>query len=633
MFLGLCGAGYFYLKARITESVVEKELHRLVSAISTDLEVDTTSVQINYGVNLEINLNGLSIFHKKSKISFFKSDKTKIFLPIINILKGSGDIKITFVNSLLNDFESGVHGHWKGLGIKNGKTELSSFLSGATYKLTFNKIIARLGTDKFEKKFILNKFVLNNLNFLTTSAFELEGGTSFEIENNHLNLNLRGVGEVELGELFSKGTFKGKVQGHLSDISWAGNGGYSGQFQSSFLAEKTGLVKFKNKIKLSQVGSFEFDTSVDTLKTEITNIDFLIDQTFLASIKNKIFDSIRLSKIRIKGNSELAQNGLFTPNLSIEGKVDILETELTNKITWGDLKRRGFSLSGGINRKKIFEINLSGHDEKIGDVDFKTVIPIRKEYEEKSKVYLKIVNGTISEEVLNSYQYFFESVFSGVNDDEAQWVWDLFFSSLNMNNEKIVVKGVLERNGVLFKGYDLFMSRGDGEVKGNFEVKLPSNRYIWTGNIDFNQMELRDLFFKWPLKAGVLTGSARGKGVIEGERIIVSSGRLITDIKSGEFRHGGGPFFKKLGIDNGGDLYSLLGEKTLNGVMDKIFIKLLKKKNGSIHLQKLILDPPGKRKLEIRGTLDKKSGPFVRGRFYTKDGKRKDFQWSKGGVK
>lgn len=354
VFAIIIGGLFYFASTKLRPNEIKRIAIEQTQKIFPKSEVLLQNVEIGWGLNFKINLQKFSIkaVVDNQKIDMLAVDQLIVKVPVWAILTGSGVIEVRLDAPLMNYHELAPEGNnWtyamadtrtpeekkaeeerkrienegkdpsSALGIF-GKSKINVKLSDVLVKYSLR--------DNSKGEIKLSRFLINGLNFESSTAFEVASSANFTMKDkSSLSFDTLAIGEFNIADLMKNGSVSSLVIVKVNNISKTGmdwkfpeittnidlllkkDGELSGNFKTSFESQNKISAKFKltKQIEISDLNAEIFlkdvanimglDKSIDMSKAKLTskgNVVYGEDKKISAFINFAISPGIGYSK-------------------------------------------------------------------------------------------------------------------------------------------------------------------------------------------------------------------------------------------------------------------------------------------------------------------------------------------------
>lgn len=321
----LFGGIFYYASTKLQPEEIKRMAIEQTKKVFPKAEVSLQTVDIGWGLNFKINLQKLSMKTNRDNtvVDMMSVDELVVKVPVWAILTGSGVVEIKMDAPLLNYHEfqegnnwtyamgdkkteeekkkeeeqKGKDGSGTALGIF-GKSKINVKLSDVAVKYSLR--------DNSKGEIKVSRFLINGLNFESSTAFELASNAKFIMKDQStVAFDTIVIGEFNIADLMKNGSASSTVIVKLTNISKTG-------LEWKFPEITTNLdllLKKDGELSGKMTTSFESQNKISanfkiTKAIEITGINADIILKDVSAIMG-LEKSIDMSKAKLKAAGDL----------------------------------------------------------------------------------------------------------------------------------------------------------------------------------------------------------------------------------------------------------------------------------------------------------------------------------------
>lgn len=409
----LFGGIFYYASTKLQPEEIKRMAIEQTQKVFPKAEVTLQSVDIGWGLNFKINLQKFSLKTSRDNavVDMMAVDELVVKVPIWAILTGSGVIEIKMDAPLLNyhefaegnnwtyamgdkkseeekkkeDEQKGKDGSGTALGIF-GKSKVNVKLSDVAVKYSLR--------DNSKGDIKVSRFLINGLNFESSTAFELASNAKFIMKDQStVSFDTIVIGEFNIADLMKNGSASSTVIIKVNNISKTGlewkfpeittnidlllkkDGELSGKLTTSFESQNKISANFKmaKSVEITGINAdiilkdvsaiMGLEKTIDMSKAKLKAAGDLIyseDKKINANLTFSIAPGIVYSKEGVTASTTV--NGEFKgKDLSVKVKTEAMNGQVNTSIAGQIDPGEKFDLS----KLKPFDIRILASGMKI----------------------------------------------------------------------------------------------------------------------------------------------------------------------------------------------------------------------------------------------------------------------------
>lgn len=409
----LFGGIFYYASTKLQPEEIKRMAIEQTQKVFPKAEVTLQSVDIGWGLNFKINLQKFSLKTSRDNavVDMMAVDELVVKVPVWAILTGSGVIEIKMDAPLLNyhefaegnnwtyamgdkkseeekkkeDEQKGKDGSGTALGIF-GKSKVNVKLSDVAVKYSLR--------DNSKGDIKVSRFLINGLNFESSTAFELASNAKFIMKDQStVSFDTIVIGEFNIADLMKNGSASSTVIIKVNNISKTGlewkfpeittnidlllkkDGELSGKLTTSFESQNKISANFKmaKSVEITGINAdiilkdvsaiMGLEKTIDMSKAKLKAAGDLIyseDKKINANLTFSIAPGIIYSKEGVTASTTV--NGEFKgKDLSVKVKTEAMNGQVNTSIAGQIDPGEKFDLS----KLKPFDIRILASGMKI----------------------------------------------------------------------------------------------------------------------------------------------------------------------------------------------------------------------------------------------------------------------------
>jgi hypothetical protein len=433
----LFSGALYYASTKISSDDVRKATLEALEKKFPKAKVEIGKIAISLGPSITVTIEELNLNTRRNKKNYkmAKIGNLSVKIPIWAIIFGGGTIQVRSEKPEINYHEFSKSNNWSYAMDDDGKSNsvtLKSSKSGNSnnggesdvgveafaipafitnsklhLKITDVGLTYRL-KDKSKGKVLLSKFLIKDLNFNSSTAFEIASFQSFQMKNgNEAAFKTLLIGSFNLSELIESKKITSRIVLKLTDIKISNIPMVIPDLKTDLELEvgETGDLKSKFNVAFLSRNHIKGNLSVSSkngISVEGIDVDlFMQDLMDIAKFSNKSI-SAGSSKLNLTGSINISAKQKITPNLNFALKPGMkfneegLKGELNLK---GSYKKAAFKISsinsvagGTLDIGVIGNFNLNNKN-----LDIAKMSP--------TKINLKLLNFTLPKKTIQKTLY------------------------------------------------------------------------------------------------------------------------------------------------------------------------------------------------------------------------------------
>lgn len=409
----LFGGIFYYASTKLQPEEIKRMAIEQTKKVFPKAEVTLQSVEIGWGLNFKINLQKLTMKTSRDNavVDMMSVDELVVKVPVWAILTGSGVIEIKMDAPLLNYHEFAEGNNWTyAMGDKKTEEEKkkeeeqkgkdgSSTALGIFGKSKVNVKLSDVAVkyslrDNSKGDIKVSRFLINGLNFESSTAFELASNAKFIMKDQStVSFDTIVIGEFNIADLMKSGSASSTVIVKVTNISKTGlewkfpeittnidlllkkDGELSGKLTTSFESQNKISANFKmaKAVEITGINAdiilkdvsaiMGLEKTIDMSKAKLKAAGDLIyseDKKINANLTFSIAPGIVYSKEGVTASTTV--NGEFKgKDLSVKIKTEAMSGQINTSIAGQIDPGEKFDLA----KLKPFDIRVVANGMKI----------------------------------------------------------------------------------------------------------------------------------------------------------------------------------------------------------------------------------------------------------------------------
>ena len=230
-------ASIYFVSTKLNSETIREVLVKTIEDNLYQTKATISEVDYSLGTSVQISVNDLKVVSTQDKSKLLEFSQLKIQIPILAILTRGGVIDIVTNSPQLYLSKKGEFTNWQmalnqnlkkdtdqSKKIKKKRTEkieLPSFVNKSKINLKVLDAQLFLNLDQQSKgTFKLDRFILKNINLVSTTAFEISSMIQYQISPESVfKSEIQVIGEMALNEFIEKSNLSSSMQFKVAKTS------------------------------------------------------------------------------------------------------------------------------------------------------------------------------------------------------------------------------------------------------------------------------------------------------------------------------------------------------------------------------------------------------------------------------